>query len=324
MPAERSRVCIALPLEPHLDERIEARCKAERIAPRAAREELLAALAQAEGVLLSNMVRVNSELFEAAPALRVVSGVGVGYNNFDIEEATRRGVAICNTPGVLTDAVADLTVALILSLTKRLFRNEAYARSGAWAAREPLPPQGTDVRGKTLGIVGFGRIGKEVTRRMRPFGMRTLFNDVFRQLPPGAPESEYRPLDELLREADVISLHTDLNPTSHHLIGARELGLMKPGAYLINTSRGPVVDQPALVAALERDSIAGAALDVLEQEPPDPAEPIVTLPNVLVFPHMATATLETRLAMRELAVQNLLSALAGQVPSACLNPQVLK
>ncbi|MEE9279442.1 MAG: D-glycerate dehydrogenase [Myxococcota bacterium] len=323
MPDVLPTACIALPLDDHLNEKVEAHCKASRIDLRAPRDQLLAALAKAEGVLLSNMVRVNAEFFDAAPSLRVVAGVGVGYNNFDVGEASKRGVAICNTPDVLTAAVADLTVAFVLSLAKRLFENEAHARSGAWAARKPLPPLGSDITGKTLGVIGFGRIGKEVTRRLKVFGMRTTFNDVFTKPPPGAPESTYRSLYDLLRESDIVSLHTDLNPTSHHLIGERELSLMKPSAYLINTSRGPVIDQPALTAALQNEAIAGAALDVLEKEPPDPEDPIIGLPNVLTFPHMATATTGTRLAMRELAVENLLAVLEGTTPPACVNPEVL-
>ena len=318
------KVCIALPLDDHLNEKIDSLCKASRIEIRAPRGELLAKLADVEGVLLSNGVRVDAEFFDAGPALRVVAGFGVGYNNFDVAEGTKRGVAVCNTPDVLTPAVADLTIGLILSLSKRLFENEAHSRSGAWAARKPLPSLGFDVSGKTLGIVGFGRIGTEVTRRMKLFGMRSIFNDVFTEPPAGAPASSYRTLDDLLREADIVSLHTDLNPTSHHLIGERELGLMKPSAYLINTSRGPVVDQPALTAALRSFAIAGAALDVLEKEPPDAADPIVTLPNVLTFPHIATATTETRHAMAELAVENLLAVLGGETPRACINPEVLE
>lgn len=317
------KACIALRLDDHLNEKIDALCKPSRLSTRTPREDLLAELGDTEGVLLSNMVRVDAEFFDAAPALRVVAGVGVGYNNFDIAEATKRGVAICNTPDVLTAAVADHTIGIILALSKRLIENEAYSRSGSWAARERIPPLGFDLAGKTLGIVGFGRIGKEVTRRLEVFGMRTTFNDVFTELPPGAPKSTYRPLDDLLRESDIVSLHTDLNPTSYHLISERELGLMKSSAYLVNTSRGPVVDQPALLAALRAGTIAGAGLDVLETEPPSPGDPIVALPNVLTFPHAATATNETRLAMRELAVENLLAVLRGESPPACVNPEVL-
>jgi phosphoglycerate dehydrogenase-like enzyme len=320
----RPKACIHLPLAKDLSAHVDAVCEARHVAWGAPREELLAALADIEGVLLSNQVFVDGSVFDAAPHLRVVSGFGVGYDRFDVEEATRRGIAICNTPDVVTVPVADFTMGLILALTRRLFRNEAYPRSGAWARRERPPGPGLDLGGKTLGVVGFGRIGKEVTRRAQAFGMRTVFNDLFEEPPEDAPRSPFQPLDVLLREADIVTLHTDLNPTSYHLISVHELGLMKPTAYLINTSRGPVVDQPALVAALREGAIAGAAVDVLEKEPPEPEEPLVTLPNVLVFPHIGTATRETRRAMLELAVHNLLAVLQGEPPPACLNPQVLR
>ena len=323
MTNEKPLACIALPLEDDLLERIDAACRAHRLAWNAPRPELLAALASVEGVLLGNGVRVDAEVFDAAPRLRVVSGFGVGYDRFDVGEATKRGVAVCNTPDVLTVCVANLTIAMILALSRRLFPNEAHSRSGAWSTRGRPPQLGFEIEGKTLGVVGYGRIGREVTRRIQPFGMRTLWTDVFSELPPGAPESRYRPLDDLLRESDIVTLHTDLNASSRHLISERELGLMKPTAYLLNTSRGPVVDQPALVAALRDERIAGAALDVLEQEPPDADEPIVTLPNIAVFPHIGSATTETRRAMRELAVRNLLAVLAGDTPPACINPEVL-
>jgi glyoxylate reductase len=320
----RPKACIHLPLAKDLSVRVDAVCEARHLAFGAPREELLAALADVDGLLLSNQITVDASVFDAAPDLRVVSGFGVGYDRFDVEEATRRGIAICNTPEVVTVPVADLTIGLILALTRRLFENEAYPRSGAWARRERPPGYGLDLGGKTLGVVGFGRIGREVTRRAQAFGMRIVFNDLFEEAPADAPQIPYRSLDALLRESDIVTLHTDLNPTSYHLIGAREIGLMKPTAYLINTSRGPVVDQPALVAALREGTIAGAAVDVLEKEPPEPEEPLVTLPNALVFPHMGTATRETRRAMLEMAVENLLAVLQGQPPPACLNPEVLR
>ena len=314
---------LLLSLERDLDVQIDSRCDLRRVPPGTKRAEVLAALAEAEGVLLSNMVVVDDEFLDAAPRLRVVSGFGVGYNCFDVEAATRRGVAVCNTPGVLTPAVADLMVGFMIALSRRLFDFEAYSRSGGWASRKRPPPLAFDLAGKTLGVVGFGRIGREVTRRVKVFGMRTLWNDVFSELPVGAPESEYRDLDDLLRESDIVTLHADLNPSSHHLIGERELELMKPEACLINTSRGPIIDQPALTAALQNGSIAAAALDVLEKEPPDPDDPIVRLPNALTFPHIGTATHETRRLMRELSVRNLLAVLEGKEPEACVNPEVL-
>ncbi len=320
MPA-RPRVCIAIPLEDDLAKQIERVCETRGVAAKS-RAELLRALADADGVLLSNRVRVDAELLGAAPGLRVVSGFGVGHDRFDLAEATRRGVAICNTPDVVTRAVVDLTLALILVCARRIFENAAYVRSGGWAAGESPPPLGFDVAGRTLGVVGFGRIGREVARRALAFGMRPVWNDVFRELPPGAPATRYLPLDELLALCDVVTLHVDLNPTSRHLIGERELARMKPDGFLVNTSRGEVVDQAALATALERGDIAGAALDVLEREPPDAGERIVALPNAIALPHTGTATRQTRRAMRELAVQNLLAMLRGETPAACLNPGV--
>jgi glyoxylate reductase len=317
------KTTVGLPFDDHLTVMINNATNATWVDFRAPREELLAKIADAEGILVSNMVKANAELFDAAPKLRVLSGVGVGYNNADVPEATRRGIAICNTPGVLTNAVADLTIAMILMLSKRLKENEEYVRSGGWARRDPMPPLGFDLRGKMLGVVGFGRIGREVTRRAQAFGMKTAFYDLFDLPVVDAPPSTYRPLDDLLGESDIVSLHVNLDQSTHHMIGARELSLMRPDAYLVNTSRGPVVDQEALTTALQAGAIAGAALDVLEQEPPDADDPIVRLPNVLCFPHMATATHETRLAMRELAVRNLLAVLAGKAPPACVNPRVL-
>ena len=225
---------------------------------------------------------------------------------------------------LLSAAVADLTVAIIIMLARRLMEFENFSRSGAWGRREQLPDLGHDIAGKTLGVIGFGRIGREVARRMQALGMRPIWNDVFDELPAGAPDVPFRPLDDLLREADFVTIHLNLSETSRHLIGEREIGLMRKTAYLVNTARGPVVDQKALTAALRDGSIAGAGLDVLEQEPPDAAEPIVELPNVITFPHIGTATHETRKAMRGLAVDNVVAVLTGQQPLAIVNPEALQ
>jgi glyoxylate reductase len=293
-----------------------------RLDPRAPAEALASALRDAEGVLLSNQHPVDEAFMARAPRLRVVAGVGVGYDRFDLEAATRRRVAVCNTPDVLTESVANLTLGLLLALSRRLFANENYARGG-WARREAPPELGFELAGKVLGIVGYGRIGREVASRALPFRLRLLWNDVFDQLPADAPPAEFRPLDALLAESDIVSLHVDLNPTSEHLIGAEQLARMKRSAWLVNTSRGPVVDQPALVRALREGEIAGAALDVLEEEPPRAGEPLLELPNVLVFPHIGTATRETRYAMRELAVRNLLAGVSVERPPSCVNSEVL-
>ena len=319
----RPKICIAVPLEDEFLAQAEAAAEVSRLEAGASREELLAALRGIDGVMAPTRAQLDEAFFETTPGLRVVSQAAVGYNNVDVESATKHGVAICNTPGVLNAAVADLTMVLIISLARRLFAFEAFSRSGAWGRRETPPPLGHDVAGKVLGVVGFGRIGREVARRMQALGMRVLWHDIFDTAPADAPEASYRPLDELMRQSDFVSIHTNLTAAAEHLIGAHELSLMRPEAYIVNTARGPVIDQAALRAVLEAGSIAGAGLDVLELEPPDRDEPIVKLPNVITLPHIGTATEETRRAMRGLAVRNLLAVVQGETPPAIVNPVVL-
>lgn len=323
MMSGKPKINVLVPLEEDLMAKLTAACAVRLVDMTAPRADLLAAMHDVQGVLLNPRVRADVEFFAAAPNLRVLSTTSVGYDPFDIAEATRRGVVVCHTPGVLTNAVANLTLAFVFNLALRLFPNEAYVRSGGWARREAAPPLGMEIQGKTFGVIGFGRIGQEVTRRMQALGMRTLWYDLFDTPQPSAPKSEYRSLDQLLAEADFVSLHTNLDAGSRHLIGAAELAKMKPTAYLINTARGGLVDQAALTQALQNGTIAGAGLDVLESEPPAATDPIYTLPNVICFPHIGSATVETRRAMRELAVENLLAVLAGQRPPAPVNPEVL-
>ena len=319
----KPNVCIAFPLEDDLKAQIGASCDLIYVDYLAPRDELLAAVKDVDGFFGVPKVTVDSDFFDAAPKLQVYSTCSVGFDRIDVSEATRRGVLICNTPGVLTDAVANLTLSMILALTRNLIANEAYARNGGWSRREQPPALGIDLQGKTLGVIGFGRIGQEVVRRAQAFGMSTLWFDLFEVSPEDAPDSEYRPMEALLAQSDIVSLHTNLSPDSHHLIGETEFKLMKQSAFLINTARGPLVDQKALTRALETGRIAGAALDVLEDEPPDPEDPILRLPNAICFPHIGSATEETRRAMRELAVENLLDTLAGKRPPAPVNPEVL-
>ncbi len=321
---EKPLVCVLVVIEDDLLAQIEAQCSVRTLAYNTPRAELLASLRDVEGVLTSPRVPADEAFFEAAPRLRVLSTHSVGYDPFHIPSATRHGVCVCHTPGVLTAAVANLTTALVFSLTLRLFNNERFVRSGGWARRESAPPLGHDVQGKTVGIVGFGRIGQEVTRRMQALGARTLWYDVFDSSPQGAPESEYRPLDDLLGESDFVSLHTNLDDSTRHMIGASELSKMKRSAYLVNTARGGLVDQTALTEALQTGAIAGAGLDVLEEEPPSVDDPIYSLPNVVCLPHIGTATEETRRLMRELSVENLLAVLDGRRPPAPVNPEVLE
>ena len=319
----KPKVLTHVPIEDELMESICEGAEVDQLIITAPRSELLVALKDVDGILLTPRVRADTEFFDAAPKLKVISTTSVGFDPFDIPEATKHGVVVCNTPGVLTAAVANLTIASIFSLALRLFEYEPYVRSGVWSKREKAPPLGTDIQGKILGVIGFGRIGQEVTQRMQALGMRTLWHDVFDVPHSSAPESEYRSLNELLADADFVSLHTNLDASSRHMIGEAELNLMKPTAYLINTARGPLVDQVALTKALQSNQIAGAALDVLEKEPPVEDDPIFTLPNIICFPHIGTATKETRRAMRELAVKNLIAVITGKKPLASVNPEVL-
>ena len=321
--SNKPKVYVIVPIEDDLKAQISANCDVHYLDPALSRQELLTTIADAEGILLTPRVRADKEFFDAAPHLKVISSTSVGYDPFDIPEATRHEVVVCNTPGVLTGAVANLTLALMLNITLRLRENEAFVRNGGWSRREKPPALGFDIQGKTLGVIGFGRIGQEVTRRMQMLGMKTIWYDVFETAHPSAPKSERRTLDQLLAESDYITLHTNLDDGSRHLIGAAELAKMKPTAFLINTARGGLIDQKALTAALQNNAIAGAALDVLEAEPPAADDPIFTLPNAICYPHIGSATEETRRAMRELAVENMLAVLAGKKPPAAVNPEVL-
>jgi lactate dehydrogenase-like 2-hydroxyacid dehydrogenase len=316
-------VCATIALPPGVDARLRKVADLRLIAPPATQERVAPHLATAEGILCSALFPIDAALMDAAPRLRVVSNFGVGFNNVDLDEATRRDIAVCNTPDVLSAAVADLTLAMILAVSRRIVANAAYVQGGGWSRGAPAVPLGFDVGGRTLGIVGFGRIGRAVADRARAFGMRVLHHDMVREPGPGYDFADYRDLDDLLRESDIVTLHVNLTPKTHHLIGARELALMKPTACIVNTSRGPVIDQPALVAALRDGTIAAAALDVLETEPPSAADPILALPNVLVLPHIGSATVETRAAMLDLAVRNLEAVITGEHPPACVNPAAL-
>jgi glyoxylate reductase len=321
----RPRVFVALRWPMEALARIASECEMERYegpGGQAPKEALIAALGDVEGLLGSAQLPVDAEVLAAAPKLRVVSNFGVGFDNIDVAAATQRGVLVCNTPGVLTDAVADLTLGLIVDLARKVVEAAGLAREGQWATAGRAI-MGNDLRGKTLGIVGFGRIGRAVAQRARAFGMQMCFHDVFEDAGPEFADCAYRPLDDLLRESDFVTLHVNLTPETEKLIGARELALMKPTAFLINTARGPVVDQGALIEALREGRIAGAALDVLEREPPDADDPILSLPNAIVLPHIGSATRETRAAMLDLAIDNLLAALRGETPKAMVNPEVL-
>src|SRR5829696_2979155 len=265
-------------------------------------EELRARAAEAEGLLTLLTDAVDEPLLGAAPALRAISNYAVGTDNVDLEAATRRGIPVGNTPDVLTDATADLAFALMLALARRLAEGERDVREGQWVTFEPDRALGAEVTGATLGIVGFGRIGRAVARRAEGFGMEVLHS----------ARSGGVALDELLERSDFVTLHCPLTEETRHLIDGAALARMKPTARLVNTARGPIVDPAALERALHERAIAGAALDVTDPEPLPVDHPLLRAPNLLVVPHIGSATVRTRHRMTEVAVDNLLAGLAGQ------------
>lgn len=317
----KPKAIVAIPLTDAMSEQLAAVADVTTIVP-ADRTKIAAALADAEGLLCSNQFTIDAALLDGAPRLRVISGFGVGYNNIDVEDAERRGIAVCNTPGVLNGAVVETTLLLMLAASRKLVQNEAYVRSGGWSRREPAPGLGFDLAGKTLGILGYGRIGRAVADSARALGMGVIFYDLIRP-PEDLPQVQYVPFRVLLRQSDILSIHVNLTAETTHIIDAEALAEMKPTAWIVNTSRGPVIDEVALAEALEKGVIAGAALDVLEQEPPNEEAPILSAPNTILLPHVGSATTETRAAMLELAFANYLAVLKRETPPACVNPNTL-
>lgn len=289
------------------------------------RAELLERLTGKQGLVCVISEAIDEPLLAARPGLRVVSNVAVGYNNVDVAACTRRGVVVTNTPDVLTDTTADFAWTLLMATARRLVEADRYTREGRFRKWEYMLLQGGDIHGKTLGVVGFGRIGRAMARRALGFGMRVLYQDAVAA--DAATERELNAtrvdLATLLREADFVTLHTPLIPETRHLINAASLRTMKKTAYLINAARGPVVDEAALVQALTEGRIAGAGLDVFEEEPT--VHPgLIGLSNVVLAPHIASASQETRLKMATLAVENCLAVLEGRTPPTPVNPEVLK
>ena len=289
------------------------------------RDELLRRVAGADGLLSLLTDRVDDELLDAAgPQLKVVSNFAVGFDNIDVPACTRRRIPAGNTPGVLTETTADLAFALLMAAARRIPESVDYVREGRWKTWGPMLLMGVDVHGATLGIVGFGRIGREMARRGRGFGMRILYHDVH----PATPDEEAElgatrvEMEELLAESDFITLHVNLTDETHHLIGADALRAMKPTAVLVNTSRGPVVDPDALTDALRDGEIFAAGLDVTEPEPLPADHPLVALPNCVVVPHIASASRVTRGKMAAMAAENLLAGLRGDRLPTPVNPEV--
>jgi glyoxylate reductase len=289
------------------------------------RDELLRAIEGCDGVLTLLTDRVDDEFLDrAGPGLRVVSNLAVGFDNIDVPACTARGIAVGNTPGVLTDTTADLAFALLMAAARRVAEGDRYVRAGRWRTWGPMLLMGPDVHGSTLGIVGFGRIGQAVARRASGFGMTILYHDV-NELPAdvtGPFGATYVPMDELFARSDFISLHVNLTPETRHLIDADALRKMKPTAVLVNTSRGPVVDQVALHAGLRDGVIWAAALDVTDPEPMPADDPLLSLENCLVVPHIASASRVTRGKMAAMAAANLLAGVRGERLPTPVNPEV--
>ena len=288
------------------------------------REEVMRRVKDKEGVVCLLTEKINEEFLRAAPKLRIAANVAVGFDNIDVAACTKRGVVATNTPGVLDETTADFAWTLLMAVARRLSEGEALARSGNWKNWDLDQLVGTDVWGKTLGIVGFGRIGRAMARRAGGFQMKVIYTDAMRA-PTDVEKTlnaEFREMNALLAESDFVSVHVPLLPETRGLFDAPKFYRMKPTAFLINTARGPVVDEAALVAALEAGKIAGAGLDVYENEPF--IHPGLKRTNVVLAPHMASASLETRTKMACIAAENVVSLFTGQRPPNILNPEVLK
>lgn len=287
-------------------------------------QELLQAVKGRDGILCLLTDRIDAEVFDAAGGTKVFANMAVGYDNIDVPCATRRGIVITNTPGVLTDATSDFAWALLFSITRRVVEADKFTRAGKFVGWGPLVLLGGDITGKTLGIIGAGRIGHAVALKSAGFKMKVLYADIRQNEELEEKIGARRvSLEELLKKSDFVSIHVNLTPETRHLLAAPQLKLMKPSAYLINTSRGPVIDEAALAQALKEKRLAGAALDVYEEEPKVHPE-LMELDNVVLAPHIASATIESRGKMALMAAENLVAVLRGERPKNCVNPELLK
>lgn len=288
------------------------------------RKEILDQVSGRDGVLCLLTDTIDEEVLDAACGVKIFANYAVGYNNIDVEAATQRKIMVTNTPGVLTNATADLTWSLLFAVARRIVESDRFTREGKFRGWGPMLFLGCELSGKTLGIIGAGRIGTAVALRSAGFGMKVIYVDKKRN-----KEIEERvgaisvDMDFLLSRSDFVSIHVPLSPETHHLISHRELGLMKKSSYLINTSRGPVIDEEALVVALQRGTIAGAGLDVYENEP-DIEPDLKRLNNVVLLPHIGSATHEARTKMAVMAAENIVAGLKGERPPNLINPEVLE
>jgi len=323
----KPRVFVTRTLPKEAMDRITASCDAKVWAGELPppREALLENVRDVEGLLCLLTDRIDSELIGQALRLRVISNYAVGYDNIDVAAATQRGIVVGNTPGVLTETVADFTIALMLAAGRRIVEGDKKVREGEWRTWGPMILLGQDMHNATLGIIGLGRIGTAVARRAKGFNMKIIYSDPERRMDI---ENElgisYVGLDRLLAESDFISIHANLTPETYHLIGKEQLEKMKPTCALVNTARGPLVDNMALYEALRSNTLAFAALDVTEPEPLPANHPLLTLDNVVVTPHIASASVATRTKMALVAVDNLIAGLKGEMPPHPVNPEVLR
>ena len=283
-----------------------------------------AAKVDALATLLSD--KIDAEVFDSAPNLKIVAQMAVGFDNVDVAEATKRGIYVTNTPGVLTETTADFAWALLMALARRVVEADKYVRTGQWKVGwHPMMLQGRDIYGATLGIVGLGRIGCAIALRAKGFNMKVLYHDVLRR--PDC-EKEYdlkfTDVDTIFRTADFITINTPLTKETHHLVDEKKLRMMKKTAYIVNNARGPIVDQNALYKALKEGWIAGAALDVFEKEPTPVDNPLLKLDNIVVAPHISSASYETRSKMAEMVAENLIAYFEGKTPPNLVNPEVAK
>jgi glyoxylate reductase len=322
----KPRVLATRPLFPAAQQILNAGCDVEYWTKpdRISKDELLQRVRDKEGLVCLLTDKVNEELLHAAPKLRIAANVAVGFDNIDVPACTKRGVVATNTPGVLDETTADFAWTLLMAVARRIGEGEQLARSGNWKGWDLDQLVGTDVWGKKLGLVGFGRIGRAMARRAAGFEVKVIYSDAIRAPLDVEKElnAEYRDFNALLAEADFVSIHVPLLPDTRGLFDSAKFYRMKPTAFLINTSRGPVVDEAALVHALETGKLAGAALDVYENEPF--ILPGLKRPNVVLAPHIASASLETRTKMASIAAENVVALFKGQRPLNMLNPEVLK
>jgi glyoxylate reductase len=310
-PAAIARLQATTDLKLHADDRA------------ATQAEIIAGLQGCEALLCNVADRIDADVIMSCPALKVIANFGVGYNNIDVAAATARRIPVTNTPGVLTEATADIAFGLLIAAARRFGEGERLVRARRWTGWEPMQMLGADVTGATLGLIGFGRIGQAMAKRARAFDMKLIYWNRTR-LSAGEEAGRgvvYASFDDVLARSDFVSLHVAYTPETHHLLGEEQFNRMKPTAYLINSTRGAVIDEKALVRALQARVIAGAGLDVFEKEP-QLEEELYAMENVVLLPHLGSATIGTRTKMGLMAVENLLAACAGQRPPNCVNPQV--